>query len=104
MSIEVVKVVKVVEAVANAMGKIFFKKLPSYKLAGLLAVALFLPAVFAEGVVEKTGLAEAQINQKITLIEKRITTIKANQKAISEKHTEIQDELKNLRIWINRRR
>ena len=46
---------------------------------------------------------EQVFTRQLSKIEKQIQVLRANQKRIDEKNSEIKSELASLRVWINRR-
>ena len=53
---------------------------------------------------EESSAVISDVSQKLSLLESKISRLKASQDQIVKKHEEIKEELHSLRIWIRRNR
>lgn len=70
--------------------------------AGIFFLA---PLIFAADKAEQGGVsADALLEKRLVKIESQVKKVSENMESINNKNKEIQTELQNLQVWINRRR
>lgn len=67
---------------------------------GILAIILFEPIVWAQD----DSAALHEVDQKLVLLEAKVSQWEARQAQIIQKQAEIAEELQVLRVWIRRNR
>jgi len=68
----------------------------------LILIVILGPTLFISGSAGAQDKSASTILNRVQQLEKRLSSIEADQRAILEKQEKILEELKTLRIWIRR--